>query len=151
MADRWYACCEIWPWRPEVLPDCAEKEELLGVVAAHPALFSGGDARVKDDPQRGPVLVLEDDQASYGVAQFKQTDGIPELCRALGLAYLLFDDGRYEYNGSEEAWAPGMAAPRRRARLASGTVALPVDEFARLAERSDNAEQLVQLVRAYFA
>lgn len=45
----------------------------------------------------------------------------------------------------------GMKAPRTRARLASGTVALPVDEFARLAERSDNAEQLVQLVRAYFA
>lgn len=151
MADHWYACCEIWPWRPEVLPDSAEKEELLGVVAAYPALFSGGDARVKDDPQRGPVLVLEDDQASYGVAQFDQTDGIPELCRTLGLAYLLFDDGRYEYDGSEETWGPGMGAPRVRARLASGTIALSAHEFVALAGRAGGDVELAQLVRAYFA
>ncbi|HEV2070337.1 MAG TPA: hypothetical protein VGR26_11125 [Acidimicrobiales bacterium] len=151
MGDRWYACCEIWPWQPETLPDSAEKEELLDAVADYPALFSGGDAPVKNDPQRGRVLVLEDDQASYGVAQFDQTDGIPELCRALGLSYKLFDDGRYEYSGSEQTWVPGMGSPRIRSRLASGTVALSAGEFADLAEQADSDEELGQLVRAYFA
>lgn len=97
-----------------------EKDELLAVVAAYPAPFSG-DPRVKDDLGRGPVLVLEDGQATYGVAQFDETDRIPELCRSLGLSYHLFDDGHYEHDGSDVMWAPGIEAPRERARLASGT------------------------------
>lgn len=151
MADRWYACCEIWPWQPETLPEGVEKEELLGVVAAYPALFSGGEARVLDDPERGRVLVLEDDQAAYGVAQFDQSDGVPELCRSLGLAYRLFDDGRYEYDGCEQAWTPDMDGPRTRSRLSSGTVALSAVEFGHLAEQANSDEHLAQLVRAYFA
>jgi hypothetical protein len=149
MADNWYARCEIWPWEPEGLAEGDEKDELLTVVAAYPPPFTG-DPGVKNDPERGRVLVLEDDQATYGVAQFDQTDGIPELCRALGLAYLLFDDGRYEHDGSEETWEPGMEAPRVRARLASGTIALSADEFAGLAERAGGDDELAQLVRVYF-
>jgi hypothetical protein len=44
-----------------------------------------------------------------------------------------------------------VEVPRERARLASGTIALSVDEFGRLVERASGDDELGHLVRAYFA
>jgi hypothetical protein len=64
--------------------------------------------------------LLEFNESAYGIA------GIEDICSALreaGIAHRAWDEGKYEFPGSDQEWTPEDGL-RERARLAGGEVAL---------------------------
>ena len=156
MADYYGAEIRIWPW----------PEDLSSVLAVADWLTENyGEIQAKDGSEKvgAPIvsqsreLTVEVEQAQYGVYEFlesgldpKREPSLVDLLRDAGLSFLARDEGRYEYEGREVSWRPGLKMLRERPILPGGAVALAQRTTEELIRQSSDAG-LEGCLRNYFA
>ena len=64
-----------------------------------------GEQEVIESAEEG-TFVREDDAARYG-----EFDGLESLCQELGLPYIRWSEGKYEFSPEVSFWIPGMSGP----------------------------------------
>ena len=80
------------------------------IVAEVETAFGGAE----NIDTQGDTTVIEGERA-YGMA-----DEVESLLMEKGIAYSRWSDGKYEYDGDEAHWLPGMTTPRIFTRLDNG-------------------------------
>jgi hypothetical protein len=154
--DTTWAEIRIWPFPSatdlEISPRWeALREAFEAVGLAHYLITRNdlGGVRIEDDPRRGRVLVAEQEESDYGLEEWRE---IFPLLRSFDLAYHALDGGSWDYDGSEEAWHPGMDEPFSAKRLNRGGRVLHKSDLACLQKRlaTDDPAAIGSAVQLFF-
>lgn len=100
MADYSWVRIEFATTDPEIVRDVADE--------------FGSEEYDNGPDDEGGYTVIEGERG-YGLAMEVET-----LLMEKGIAYSRYSDGKYEYDGDEAHWRPGMEAPRVFTRLNNG-------------------------------
>jgi hypothetical protein len=156
MPDNYGAEIRIWPW-PEDHAAVRQVAEWLTDSYGEIQIEDGSEAVGAPIVSPGGELTVEIEEACEGVEEFLKEGVDPSaepslvtLLREAGLSFVARDEGRYEHEGREISWRPGLAEVRERAILAGGAVALPQRTGECLFEGVCGV-QAVERLRDYFA
>lgn len=156
MADNYGAEIRIWPWpgdRQEVRAAAAWLTDRYGEIQ----IEDGSEQLGAPIVSQGGELSVEVEEAGEGVKEFLEAGIDPRnepslvgLLREAGLNFLARDEGKYDHEGREISWRPGLEEVRERSVLAGGSVALPQRLADELLAGASGAEA-GELLRNYFA
>lgn len=117
MADMAWITLRVWPWNDAWLAQDHELEAAFrGLDLVENGVLQGamnGD-RVDGEswrPQREPGVVVLSGEMRGGSYEIRETSDLLEVLRERGIAYHLTGDAKYEWDGDEEFWHPGMEEP----------------------------------------
>jgi hypothetical protein len=101
----------------------------------------------------GPFGQIDNAGTEWSVVQGETSYGLADAAEAYlterGIAWSRVSDGKYEYDGDEAHWAPGMEAPRAFSRLNNEGRVLTNAEVRALEDKTD--AELGAYVREHFA
>lgn len=131
MADYSWVRIEFASADPEII---REVEEAFGHADFDPGPETAGG-----------VSVIEGER-SYGLAEEVET-----LLMERDVAFSRYSDGKYEYDGDEAHWRPGMEAPRVFTRLNNGGRVFTWADAPRDGNATASDAELGAYVREHFA
>ncbi len=156
MADNYRAEIRIWPW-PEDHAEVQAVADWLTNFYGEIHAEEGGGQLGTPVVSRDGELSVEIEEARYGIEEFLEAGSDPTkepslvgLIREAGLSFVVRDEGKYEFEGREISWRPGLEEVRERAVLAGGAVAFPQRLAGRLLAGAAGATAGERL-RNYFA
>lgn len=156
MTGTWYAEMLIWP-----APDPDEDPELCTALNeagvefgyADAATFGLDDLDFDFDAESGrgrEWLHVVNAYAPNGCTFFMQS-GLPELCRARELCFLVRETGCSDHLCEEYSWRPGLDEPIYRIVSSDYFPLLDEHLIQAFAAGSVDEVELMQRIRAYFA
>lgn len=157
MADVAWVTLSIRPWDDAWLAEDDALAEAFRQLDLTSGGYRGGDGRElagamngsRDDNEEIREVTLSGEMRG-GSWEIKSESNLLEALRARGIAYILRGDAKYDWDGDEEWWHPGMDAPFVAAAGAE-TRYLDKATFDRLAaDEYGSSEDLASLVHGFF-
>lgn len=163
MADRWAAELRIHAWPGGVrvetrtrygtsntynleIPDFEGVPEEVAEIMRGVGLDQAEDFHREED---GSAYFM-DPECAGGIYAWTE-EGLAEALQEAGLAFEMWDEGRYENPGQHIEWRPGMDDPHEIAVLAGGEHALPGSRWKQISKTPGRTpEQIVEAVSRYF-
>lgn len=85
-----------------------------------------------------------------GEKAYALCDDLEAFLMEKGIAFSRYSDGKYEYDGDEAHWEPGMDNVRGFAMLNNGGRVFTESDFREATEGTDSDEVLGRIVREHF-
>lgn len=117
MADVGWISLSMRPWDDSWLEEDTELGKTFHELYLTNGSYRGGDGTKlagamngdrEDNPEKREIVLSGEMRG--GSWEIKESN-LLELLRDRGIAYILHGDAKYEWDGDEEWWHPGMEAP----------------------------------------
>lgn len=118
---------------------------LVEIHSSDPEIIDGA---TREFGHAESVSIHEDDRTTIeGEKAYGLCDELEVFLQEQGVSYSVYADGKYEYDGEQHHWMPGMDAPRIFPSLNNGGRCLTQSELPK--DATD--EELGVFVREFFA
>lgn len=99
-------------------------------------------------PNKTPTLMV-DGTWNYGLLGAGEID--EDVLQEAGIAYVIYDSAKYEFNAGLRWWHPGMEEPREEASDQDYNVVMTRRDWEKLLESKPRDDQVADLVSEFFA